>query len=371
MDQTNVRKPRLRVLVDGQEVPAISAEVTSNNFFQADGWRIECALFADPRFGIDWWDAKSGKPVEIAFGFEVNGSVHWKTQVIGKADNTSYELEYGKICLTGRDSTAKLIARRTTQTYQNMTASAVVQTLAGQVGMTADVTPTQGNVGRYSGGNSTHHSQTGTGQTQTAWDMIIFLARREGYDAWVTGNTIHFHPMQADNHPSRTIRYELPSFQSSGLPVAQHARSDVSRLRFGQQEDLARDVKVIVRSWNSQTGKRIERSFPSADRRVRSTSQGQEVTLFEFTLPNATEEQALQEAQRRYHEIVQHGRTISWEEPGELEVNPRQKVRLTGQVGSYAQEYYVDEVTRSISAEPPLFSQTVRAKNKAPSQDGS
>ncbi|ONG55744.1 hypothetical protein BKE38_08740 [Pseudoroseomonas deserti] len=101
---------------------------------------------------------------------------------------------------------------------------------------------------------------------------------------------------------------------------------------------------------------------------MRSTSQGQQVTLYEFQLPDATEEQLLQEAQRKYLEIIQHTREVSWEEPGELLVNPRRKVLLSGDLGSYAQEYFVDSVTRRIRTDGG-FTQEVRAKNKAPSQE--
>ncbi|WP_131829539.1 phage late control D family protein [Teichococcus deserti] len=368
MNPSNVRKPRLRVIVDGAEVAAISAEVTNNNFFQADAWQIDCALFADFRYGIQWWDTRTGKPIEIAMGFEVSGSVSWTTLITGTADLADYDIDAGIVTLSGRDYTSRLIDHKTTETYQNMSASAIVQKLAAAVGMTADVTPTRGNVGRFYDQNTTHHSQSTVGQTQTAWDMVVFLARREGYDVWVTGTTIHFHPAGASTEQPRIIRVDLPTFTHPSLPVARHAPSEVSRLRLNQREHLARDVKIVVSSFNSRTGRRIERSYPSADRRVRSTSQGQQVTLYEFQLPDATEEQLLQEAQRKYLEIIQHTREVSWEEPGELLVNPRRKVLLSGDLGSYAQEYFVDSVTRRIRTDGG-FTQEVRAKNKAPSQE--
>ncbi len=96
--------------------------------------------------------------------------------------------------IDGRDLTARLLDARTQETFSNQTASEIAETLAARHGLTADVTATTTLAGRY---YATEHDRITLGQfsrATTEWDLLTFLAAREGFEAYVAGQTLTFAP---------------------------------------------------------------------------------------------------------------------------------------------------------------------------------
>ncbi len=51
----SVRKPRLKVLANGQEIPALTANVTQNSHYAADRFRVQFPLNAIQGQPLSWW----------------------------------------------------------------------------------------------------------------------------------------------------------------------------------------------------------------------------------------------------------------------------------------------------------------------------
>ena len=95
----------------------------------------------------------------------------------------------------GRDLTARLLDARTQETFSNQTASEIAETLAGRHGLTPNVTATSTLAGRY---YEAEHDRITLGQfsrATTEWDLLTYLAAREGFEAYISGQTLTFAPL--------------------------------------------------------------------------------------------------------------------------------------------------------------------------------
>jgi hypothetical protein len=166
----------------------------------------------------------------------------------------------------------------------------------------------------------------------------VALASLEGFDVWVDGTTLHFHPRQ-DAAPATPLRPE-----------------HTTALRLDRALTLARDIEVVVKSWNA----RQQQSFI---RRARRTGGGgREPQRHILVVPNLTPDDALKLAQRKLEDLTRHERVITAQMPGTLSHSPRQRIQLTGTGTDFDQDYYIDEIDRSLSTTTG-FTQTLRARN--------
>ena len=130
---------------------------------------------------------------------------------------------------------------------------------------------------------------------------------------------------------------------------------------------LAKDVVVIVRSWRSSEGKGFSRSSPAGASTAKV--QNGKAQRYVVTRPNLTEDQAQKLADSMRDDITKHERNISFNCPGELDLSPRDVLRVSG-VGGWDQVYFVNTITRRLSFEGG-FMQSVTAKNKNVESQGS
>ena len=355
--QPTVRAPRLRVMMGGVELPgAYSAEVTNNNWFQADRFRLEFAFNADPNYGLSWWSQQTDMLLDIQMSLSAGG---WVSLIIGQVEDIDTHPATGVITVTGKDLTSRLVEARTQETFLNQTASQVATTLAGRHGMTADVDATTTTVGRY---YQIDHDQVTMGQfsrTTTEWDLLSYLARQEGFDLYVTGTVLHF--------KKATLPSATPWIVSWVAGDKGPSISNVNDLNLRRSLTLAKDIQVVVKSWHSKTG----RSFQKKARAVGAKSPGAQASSnqtgtssqqYVFIVPNLTEDEAQKLANAKLADLSKHERTISWAEPGDLTLTPRNLVRLDGTGTAFDQTYFVDEITRNISFDQG-FTMHVSAKN--------
>jgi phage protein D len=205
------------------------------------------------------------------------------------------------------------------------------------------------------------HTQETAGQfshVTNEWDLLTYLAQREGYDVYMIGRVLHFHPTApADANPFKAFW-----IKGDPLPI-----SNVIDLRLERALTLAKDIEVKVRSWNSKQGRGFERiaraiGAKSASAQKSSNQKGSETQRYVLIRPNLTEDQAQKLANTTLAELSAHERVISFAMPGEFELNARRTCVLSGTSSSWDQAYYIDSVQREVSFDGG-FSQHVHAKN--------
>jgi phage protein D len=368
MRPNTTRAPRLRVLFGGKEIPgAMSASVRVNNWYQADDFDLTFALYADRGFDAAWWSDQTDMLVDIQIGYEAGGSVAWKSMLIGAIENVEIYLSTGRVSVNGKDLAVRLIQAKTQETFQNQTASEIVATLAGRHGMTANATATTTLAGTYW---KQDHSTSALGQfsRQTSeWDLLTTLARYEGFDLYVEGTVLHFHPPVASDGPQWAVDWSPPQTADR---VSYGQASNVNNLRLQRSLTLARDIEVAVRSWHSGKGagftktvRAIGAKSASAGKAANQSGFAANTQRYVYVIPNLTEDQALKKAQALLADLSKFERVISWAEPGQLVLTPRNMAILRGTGTNFDQSYYIDSIERRIAFEEG-FTMHIRAKNR-------
>ena len=361
-----LRRPRARVLIGGQELSSLkSAAVKKNNYFHADTFDVSFALWGTGGKGHDWWLDQESIDVEVQMGRQPEeGEIAWRTVLKGKVDDIRLDWSAGTLTLTGRDKTALFLDNKTREAFVNKSASEIVTELAGRHGMTADVTATTTRAGTY---YERDHVSLNNGQfsrAQSEWDTITFLARQEGFDAWVDGDTINFHPLSEDRGEAFAINIKEPQV-IDGVAIA--SAVNVVGLTVSRNLALAKDIRVVVRSWNSSHAKRYEAKTesrkPARGRNATSGGgEGDDVAEYFYTFPNLTQAEAQVRANRIHQQLSRQQWVLEFELPGTLGVDPRKKVVVNTAGRLSEQLYYVDTVDLRLDNQGG-WQTVVRAKN--------
>lgn len=327
----------------------MAAEVTNNAHFAADTWRAEFAATAMPAaYGPAYWAAADYDRVELAFGFDDDLA----PVITGQVDSVEYDPTARRLTLSGRDLSAPLIDARTTEKFQNLKSHEIAQQIALRHGLDSSVDATTAVAGRY---YQIDHA-TLTRET-SEWDLLAYLAEREGFDVWVRGETLYFQPPVSETQEPYVLLWSDPG---QGSPV-----SNCERLQLSRSQTLAKDVVVQVRSWNQAQEKAFTVTYRSSKKGRKPPKDEADAQVYSYTVPNLTREQALKYAQTAAVRITRHERLITAELPGDSLLDTRSLVQLVGTGTEFDQTYYPESVTRRISFEEG-YTMQLRAKNHSP-----
>ncbi len=340
------RTPRLKVIANGQIIlGAMEAEVISNNYYAADRFRASIALGIDPWAGASFW--ASAPDILLDVQFSLDGGASFVSLVQGAVDSVNIDPTLGLVRLDGRDLTSALIEARTQETFANRTSSEIASLLAQRHNLTPQITPTTTPVGRY---YQSEHDRITLSQfscTTTEWDLLVFLARQEGFDVYVQGQALHFQP----------------AAQATDLAVSLRP-GDVIDLKLERSLTLAHDIEVVIKSWNSRQNSAFAQQA-RASGQGSAQGSGETPLRYVFVQPNLTPDEALKFAQQRLAELIRHERTVRISMPGDLSLSPRSMIALEGTETEFDQLYYVDVIERRLRQNGG-FTQFVMAKNSSP-----
>lgn len=349
------RTPRPVVAINGERLPdkaVISLEVTNASHFTADTYRIELAVGGLPdSYGPAYWGESQDD--RLSLGISLNGETPTPL-IIGQVDDVDWDLNGRVITLTGRDLSAGLIDTKTAEKFQNRTASEIARELALRHGLDSSVQATSTRAGTY---YAIDHAVVT--QEQTEWDLLTYLAEREGFDIWVSGETLHFQPPPALTGTPYTLLWSEPGDGTFA--------SNATSIHLRRSQTLARDVIVQVRSWNQKQ----QRAFTVTAKRSqvrKSQRRGGEAQIYSIVRPNLTRDQALQLANAMAEDITRHERVLSASLPGDGLLTTRGTVRLVGTGTDWDQIYYPETIARSLSKQEG-YRMELRAKNHSPQDE--
>ena len=354
-----IRQPRLRVIVNGTIINgAFSAETNNTNSSHADSFHVEIAIQADPAITVMWWSSQSDIQVEI--DFSLDGGASWPLVFVGIVDRLTIDQPHGTITLEGRDLSALLMEAKTHETFANKSSSEIAGILAGRHGLTLVADATTGIVGRYYQLEhdkltaSSFHKQT------TEWDLLVWLAQQEGYaPPYVIGNSLYFKKDVAQAS-AISIVY-VPRNAASAFPILNGALDMV----MDRSLTLAKDIQVQVVTWNSKQKQPHASVYKAIGARSPGARKNPTQNYVVYAPPNASPIDIDRLAQAKLRELSQLERLVSFTMPGELTMDQRSHIVLSGTGSSFDQDYYVDDVQRTMHMERG-FLQRVRVKNTSP-----
>ena len=325
-----VRQAGVAVLANGALLPGVlSAEVRSNAYLSANRFAVSVAYSSA---GSDFW---SGLPLLIEVQVGLDGA--WQSLIIGNADSLDVDPVRQTATLHGRDLTALLISAQTAETFENQTASQIATTLAARHGLTPAVAATTDIVGRYFQTGRTRTTLAQHASMTSEWDVMTWLAEREGFDVWIDGTTLYFQP------------------GVSGAAAAWITPGDCMSIRLQRALDLAAGSTVVVQSWDSRQGTAITGSATNG-------VAGSGGSTFTTVKPNLSFSDANSLAQRTLAQLSTHETEIELEMPGELTLMARTIVGLSQTGTDFDGTYQIMEMDRRICFERG-FTQTAVARS--------
>ena len=346
-DRSNVyRTPRLQVMMNGQALAgAYEAEINANNHYGANTFGVFTTLGLDERADAAFWSSEVS--IEIDVRLSVDGGGSYTSLIQGMVDTASLDPIGKEVHIQGRDLTAALIEAQSQETFANRTASEIATIFAGRHGLVPVVTTTSTPVGRFY--ESDHESITlnGFSRNTTEWDLLVYLARQENFDVFVSGSSLYFQPIAS---PSTIACIIEPT--------------DLTELKLERNLKLANDVQITVKSWNTQ----LQAGFAS---QVKASVTGSvsdgilPASQYVVIRPNLTPDKALALAMQCLAEITRHERTIEFSMPGDLVLAPGNVILLNGTATDFDQAYYIDSIHRTFRVKTG-FLQHVRANNSSP-----
>ena len=323
------RSPNVAVLSNGEVVGGLlDFEVCTSSHFSADRFRLRFALAG---CGAAIW---SQTLIELSIEVEQEGTVC--PLILGVADRVEIDVIKGEVLVDGRDLSSRLVVGRTQETFENRTASEIAELLAQRHDLSASVTQTTTRVGRNFQNGSARSTLDQYSRASTEWDLLTELAEAEGFDVWVQGTTLNFQPLDSSLAP----RVITPT--------------DCLNLQLQRTMSLDTEFGVVVRSWDTRGQRAISQSAYSTGASVTSPS-------YVILRPNLAAEAAQVLADRVLGQMAQHGRTVSFEMPGELQLTPRSPLQIAQTGTDFDGLYVVAEVDRHLSFRHG-FTQTVQAR---------
>jgi hypothetical protein len=356
--------PRAIVKLGGQIVDGwLSWEVTSNSFYEADTFRVSFVIGDLPDSNnLNWFSTQKEIFVEILAGFPSNHDQpdpsELQSLIYGRVDNMDPDLAEGIIDLTGRDLTAVFIDSKITSQYVNKTSSQIVTTLAGRhAGMTASAQATKTRAGTYY-----DKDQVQLQASRSEWDLITYLARKEGFVAYVSGMTLFFQPNPVDESNAYDITWEPPSDDNAS------PSSNTQSLKFSRDLTVGKGIAVTARSANFLTGKAVVQSYPSQAKAIQAgkASPFGKVQNFYFNMSaghTPVEVEAFAKAQ--YDIIISHEMKLTARLPGDNRLSILTPIKVTGTGTAWDQTYFPRSITREMSIDAG-YEMTVEAQNVNP-----
>jgi len=360
-------QPRALVMINGQRLAGlISFTVDNNSFFQADTFRVEFSLPAQPPgMGFDYWSMQEQLLVECFVGFPADAVNYTRLDltslVLGYVDDIELDPNQGTVTLAGRDLTSKLIDYKNTITFNSgsLIASDIVTKIAKERGLSSVVTPTSTPAGSYY-----QIVKSLVESNSTYWDIICKLAQIERYQAYVVGSTLYFEPIT----PLNSAPYVIDWFPDDGINTV---FSNAPRLTFSRNLSIAKDLRVRVMSFDQKT-KKVVNEVADRKRVYNQTTKGVAKSSdppqeYIYNVPNLAPQQAQARAQAILEEISKHEMNVRAELPGDLLLNPQTIVQVRGTGSAFDQSYYPGSVTRTYSLTEG-FVMHLTAKNQTPNQ---
>ena len=355
------RRPRGIITVNGQRMAWVSWEVDNNSYFSADTFRATFPVSALPKgYGADWWAGQTKLEVEIFAGFPPDPitftAADLQSLIVGRVDELTYDPVEQTFEASGRDLTGALIDDKTTMKWTGKRSSDIATAIANQYGLTPVVTPTKTLVGTY---YQIDHVKADL--SKPAWDLLTWLARKENFVTYVEGRSLHFEPAPTATQAPQTFTYSAAP-ADGGAPKFPGTSIKVSR-----SLTLAKDVKVVVNSWNAKTKRAISKTAQAVHTKNQVTRRSPlasgETQIYSYTIPGLTPEAAQTRANQLAQEISAHEVKLQIEGPAHNSLARTDVIQLKGT--PYDQVFFIDSITRSMSDEEG-YVWRIEAKNHSP-----
>jgi phage protein D len=357
------RTPRFIAKINGISVPVISFEMSSPYYYESDTFELTISKKTFPKeMNNDFWSNNRAFLCEFYLGFPSDPLNYTENDLelmlLAQTDELEIDEIDGTYFLTGRDLSAKLIDNKTTDKFQNQTSSEVAAIFAKRRGLKANITKTTVPVGYYYG---IDHVQLETEKTE--WDILTYLAQKESFLAYVSGDTLYFNPLPTQQSDSIVFQYE-----NNQEDQGEYKSFNGMSLKLTKDMTIAKDVIVKVRSWNQRQKQGYTvtaKALP--DKKTYISSKAKPIgdaQVYSYVVGGLTQEQATKYVQEKLKQITVFQKKIEIRCPGINNLKKNNTITLEGSSAGFDQVYYPSKVTRRINLNEGYIME-IEAKNNS------
>lgn len=172
--------------------------------------------------------------------------------------------------------------------------------------------------------------------------------------------------LQSQINAAQSGDYQItwqPKTDERGYPIA-----NFESIKLKRALTVSRGIQVKIRSWNKKYAKGFSVSYPSNVKTIKvgSSSVGSGGQIYSKTIPNLTQDQALQYAQKWYQQLVAHEMKIEGlTMPGDNALDITSIIAFGGTGTAFDQQYYPDSINRRMRFDGG-YDMTISAKNHSP-----
>ena len=324
-------KAEIQIIINGTLIPGLlQATIVASNCFSSDSFALTFAVGTSPSGSIAFWSALSSAYVEVS---EIAASEQMSLLLIsGMIDTIHINPIIGIVAIEGRDLSSSLIDSYRQQDFVNQTASEVTSAIALYHGLTPVVTATSDNVGRYYGDGYTRLSLGQFSRLRSDWDLVVQLARENGFDLFVQNTNLFFQPATSPG----------------SIPI-HIAFRDVKTIRFEQSLTLPSNTTARVQSWNSQHMTSYAKNAASNDAVGIQAPAAANNQPFLFSASNLTSQQVSDSAGRFAAEVSRLSTVLHIEMPWDLTISPRTVILIDETDSVLDTTYKIDSIERHYS----------------------
>jgi phage protein D len=331
-----VPAPRCLIKVNGESVAPIECSVHLSIHQGADTFEAKLPLL--PALGLDaaFWSNTVPIPIEIDGTNDVN-TASYSPLLIGQADRVQVILHESAVAIRdGRDKTAALLDTKTTQQWVNQTDQQVITSLAQQAGLTVQFRAQPISAGLDM--DADYYNELS--DQDSAWNVVVALAKKAGCIAFVKGTTLYVQPIDAaPPNGYFVLQYAQPTPQ-------QLAQANVPMIALEHNLALAKTTTVTLQSWQHQQGQAITSSFQSIGKDANSAP-----LVYTHREANLTKQQQDRIAAAHLKAVLNHEREVTANNtPGDVTAIPGvMGLTLKGSGTDFDQNYVFAEAMHRFS----------------------
>jgi hypothetical protein len=332
MTMASSNRLTVEVSLNGSPISGLlQASILSTNHFSADTFTLTFATGGRSSANTAFWSVIPSGLIEVKAVMSSAFGSTYQSLITGAVDMIQVDPVRGTVGIEGRDLSASMVDSYRQQDFVNQTASEIVSTIALYHGLQPVVVTTNGNIGRYYSDGYTKLSLGQFSRLQSDWDLVVHLARENGFDVFVEGRLLLFQPAGA---------LDL-------LPIAVSLQ-DVCTARIQRNLGITGDITAKVQSWSSQNMTAYNSNNAGAVAIVGQDTLDSN-SPFLFSGSNFTSQQVTNSAERYAQELTRLGTILSLEMPWDLALMPRSTCLLQGTESAFDSVYRIDSVDRHYS----------------------
>jgi phage protein D len=342
---SGTRAPRAWISLNGTKILCEEASVTLSATGASSGFRAEVPL--DLLLANGWTMASLSTQKEITGAIFISNDINSDSNgvqiIVGQVDDIDVNLPGMLVTIAGRDWSSKMHNNLNTTQYLNQTSSQIVQTIAGNYGLSVSGS-SSGMVGKL---YTKDFVKLFDGESD--WTAVQNLAQLEGYAAYIQGgsSTLYFGP-PGQGGGSYSVHYQPPTPQSP-------ASGDFIELNLRVNLNLGGTVISKASAFDPRQNTSVTATATSS-----GSSSGGTLT-YEKRGANLTQEQVQKLADTTLSMNIRHEMEVDAELVGDNSLLAGMSLQISGTQSAWDNTYAIDNMTHEVNGDGYTMSVLARA----------